>query len=241
MPNCSPIRPSRSPSPSGRWPTLPVVFAELARQYSPVESQRSRFSHCRRQRPVHPHPPRHLRRRRWPCRGRRRHPRRRRPRPRRESSGRKIRFRYGADAVRTRMYRNYRQLRDGWTKNLALLFPNPGWLAVKTLLLWATVLSRLLFLAHDRIIGSTLAGYGIDFAWRYAVRYWRIRIGPCKLSIGYEISRRPLRHAHVRLLTATLEASPRERQSLLERPNLRSEDPVNDFPHHAPTTAGRLS
>jgi hypothetical protein len=31
------------------------------------------------------------------------------------------------------MYRNYAQLRDGWTKNLALLFPNPGWLAAKTL------------------------------------------------------------------------------------------------------------
>ena len=54
-----------------------------------------------------------------------------------KSSGRKIRFRYGANAVRTRMYRNYRQLRDGWTKNLALLFPNPGWLVVKSVLLWA--------------------------------------------------------------------------------------------------------
>ncbi len=54
-----------------------------------------------------------------------------------KSSGRKIRFRYAADRVRTRMYRNYRQLRDGWTKNLVLLFPNPGWLAAKTLLLWA--------------------------------------------------------------------------------------------------------
>jgi len=54
-----------------------------------------------------------------------------------KASGRKIRFRYGADAVRTRMYRNFRQLREGWTKNLALLFPNPGWLAVKTLILWA--------------------------------------------------------------------------------------------------------
>jgi len=53
-----------------------------------------------------------------------------------KSSGRKIRFRYGANAVRTRMYRNYRQLRDGWTKNLALLFPNPGWLALKSVLLW---------------------------------------------------------------------------------------------------------
>jgi glycosyltransferase involved in cell wall biosynthesis len=52
-------------------------------------------------------------------------------------SGRKIRFRYAADAVRTRMYRNFRQLREGWTKNLALLFPRPGWLAAKTLVFWA--------------------------------------------------------------------------------------------------------
>ena len=51
-------------------------------------------------------------------------------------SGRKIRFRYAPDAVRTRMYRNYRQLRDGWTKNLALLFPRPAWLAVKSFFLW---------------------------------------------------------------------------------------------------------
>ena len=58
-------------------------------------------------------------------------------------SGRKIRFRYAPDAVRTRMYRNYRQLRDGWTKNLALLFPRPSWLAAKTLALWAVLLLTL--------------------------------------------------------------------------------------------------
>jgi glycosyltransferase involved in cell wall biosynthesis len=54
-----------------------------------------------------------------------------------KAAGRKIRFRYAADAVRTRMYRNYSQLRDGWTKNLALLFPNPGWQAAANLLWWA--------------------------------------------------------------------------------------------------------
>jgi hypothetical protein len=53
-----------------------------------------------------------------------------------KASGRKIRFRYAADAVRTRMYRNFAQLREGWTKNLALLFPRPGWLALKTLFMW---------------------------------------------------------------------------------------------------------
>jgi len=51
-------------------------------------------------------------------------------------NGYKIRFRYAADAVRTRMYRNFRQLRKGWTKNLALLFPSPGRLALQTLFWW---------------------------------------------------------------------------------------------------------
>ena len=54
-----------------------------------------------------------------------------------KAAGHKIRFRYAADAVRTRMYRTFRQLREGWTKNLALLFPQPGWLALKTFLWWA--------------------------------------------------------------------------------------------------------
>jgi len=44
-------------------------------------------------------------------------------------SGRKIFFRFGGDAVRTRMYRSFGQLREGWTKNLALLFPSPARLA----------------------------------------------------------------------------------------------------------------
>ena len=44
-------------------------------------------------------------------------------------SGRKIFFRYAPDAVRTRMYRTFAQLREGWTKNLALLFPRPRTLA----------------------------------------------------------------------------------------------------------------
>jgi glycosyltransferase involved in cell wall biosynthesis len=46
-----------------------------------------------------------------------------------KQSGRRIFFRYAPDAGRTRMYRTFAQLREGWTKNLALLFPQPGWLA----------------------------------------------------------------------------------------------------------------
>jgi len=51
-----------------------------------------------------------------------------------KASGRKIHFRYGADAVRTRMYRTFPQLVEGWTKNLALLFPDPEQLALSRLL-----------------------------------------------------------------------------------------------------------
>jgi len=46
-----------------------------------------------------------------------------------KESGRKIFFRFGGDAVRTRMYRNFADLREGWTKNLALLFESPRLLA----------------------------------------------------------------------------------------------------------------
>jgi glycosyltransferase involved in cell wall biosynthesis len=63
-----------------------------------------------------------------------------------KSAGRRIRFRYAADAVRTRMYRNWPQLRDGWTKNLALLFPNPGRLAVRTLLWWTLAWLFIIFI-----------------------------------------------------------------------------------------------
>jgi glycosyltransferase involved in cell wall biosynthesis len=45
-------------------------------------------------------------------------------------SGRKIFFRYGGDAVRTRMYRSWGQMKEGWTKNLALLFPRSRALAL---------------------------------------------------------------------------------------------------------------
>jgi glycosyltransferase involved in cell wall biosynthesis len=77
-----------------------------------------------------------------------------------KSSGRKIYFRYGADAVRTRMYRNFRQLREGWTKNLALLFPRPRWLAAKTLLLWTIPWAAV---AMESLHGPRHAWWGMLF------------------------------------------------------------------------------
>jgi glycosyltransferase involved in cell wall biosynthesis len=46
-----------------------------------------------------------------------------------KTTGRRIFFRFGGDMVRARMYRSLPQLMEGWTKNLALLFAEPLWLA----------------------------------------------------------------------------------------------------------------
>lgn len=58
-------------------------------------------------------------------------------------AGLRVYFRYGTDAVRTRMYRSWSQLREGWTKNLALLFPHPERRALRLttwwLLAWLTL------------------------------------------------------------------------------------------------------
>jgi glycosyltransferase involved in cell wall biosynthesis len=47
-----------------------------------------------------------------------------------KQAGHRLQFRM-SDAVSTRMYRNFAQMWEGWTKNLALLFPRPLWLAAK--------------------------------------------------------------------------------------------------------------
>jgi ABC-type multidrug transport system fused ATPase/permease subunit len=66
----------------------------------------------------------------------------------------RIRFRYAGDAVRTRMYRGFRQLREGWTKNLILLFPSAGALALLRALeflfvIVSLVIAMLMILAGD--------------------------------------------------------------------------------------------
>lgn len=46
-----------------------------------------------------------------------------------KESQHKIWFRHGGRLVRTRMYRNFKAMVEGWTKNLVLLFPHPRRLA----------------------------------------------------------------------------------------------------------------
>jgi glycosyltransferase involved in cell wall biosynthesis len=64
-------------------------------------------------------------------------------------SGRKIFFRYGGDAVCTRMYRSFSQLREGWTKNLALLFSHPRRLAMLRTLEFVLILSSSAISIYD--------------------------------------------------------------------------------------------
>jgi cellulose synthase/poly-beta-1,6-N-acetylglucosamine synthase-like glycosyltransferase len=77
-------------------------------------------------------------------------------------SGRKIFFRYGGDAVQTRMYRSFAQLREGWTKNLALLFPWPARLAalraIEFALIVASVATSLATALRGHLEPATLAG-----------------------------------------------------------------------------------
>jgi glycosyltransferase involved in cell wall biosynthesis len=65
-----------------------------------------------------------------------------------KQSGRAIRFRFGRGLVRTRMYRSFRAMFEGWNKNLALLFPNPIRLAF-----WR--LAELYAILIGAMVGST--------------------------------------------------------------------------------------
>ena len=52
-----------------------------------------------------------------------------------------LRFRIGKGMVRTRMYRGWRQMREGWTKNLALLFPDAHRLACRRMVEFAALVA----------------------------------------------------------------------------------------------------
>lgn len=79
-----------------------------------------------------------------------------------KQAGGRIFFRYGGDAVRTRMYRSFAQLRDGWTKNLVLLFPSPLRLAALRLsefiLIVGSAILAVIAFSQDRRSVAVLTG-----------------------------------------------------------------------------------
>lgn len=92
-----------------------------------------------------------------------------------------LRFRYGGDAVSTRMYRSFRQMLEGWTKNLALLFNNALslalWRALDFLLIFCLpILAAELWNARfvERSLEWLAAGWVIALLWvRTLFRFYR--------------------------------------------------------------------
>jgi cellulose synthase/poly-beta-1,6-N-acetylglucosamine synthase-like glycosyltransferase len=70
-------------------------------------------------------------------------------------AGYKLQFRQ-SDVVSTRMYRTFPQMWEGWTKNLALLFPRPRWLAALRIAEFAVIVSGALFAVGVAIRGSSV-------------------------------------------------------------------------------------
>ena len=88
-----------------------------------------------------------------------------------KGSGRKIWFRYGGDTVRTRMYRTWSQMKEGWTKNLALVFNRPVARALALFLFWAFSWTMFLFGAAGVLSDSWKIAYCI---WPLILMYARI-------------------------------------------------------------------
>ncbi|HEY4900662.1 MAG TPA: glycosyltransferase [Terriglobales bacterium] len=84
-----------------------------------------------------------------------------------KQAGYKLQFQQ-SDAVSTRMYRSFAQMWEGWTKNLALLFPNPRGLALRRaveflLIAWCVV--GLILSAHEHnvlgMVGNGLLAFSV--------------------------------------------------------------------------------
>lgn len=88
-----------------------------------------------------------------------------------------VRFRYAPDAVSARMYSNFSAMYEGWTKNLAALFPDAlfraaGRLLQGTLLLGLPLVAVWLYLIAARV--EVIWAVILWWAWRVRVHYSHI-------------------------------------------------------------------
>ncbi len=82
-----------------------------------------------------------------------------------KSAGYRLQFRL-SDVVSTRMYRSFPQMWEGWTKNLALLFPNPRGLALRRSIEFVLIAASVIALAAaliERDSGAALVNGVIAF------------------------------------------------------------------------------
>lgn len=154
-----------------------------------------------------------------------------------KQSGRRIFFRFGGDAVRTRMYRSFHQLREGWTKNLALLFPRPLWLALSTLAWWVLAWTALSLGVANLAVGSWRTAYyflpALLLYGRITKAHFPTGANLVALSFG------PPLFAYLLLRSKNSHSN---RTVLWKgRTYAGEEHSTMDAGRHTPTTAGRLS
>lgn len=102
-----------------------------------------------------------------------------------KSAGHKLVFRMGKGIVRTRMYRGWEQMREGWTKNLVLMFPEARRLACRRMGEFAvlTVLPLAAAALDKRARGPALLAAGFFWA-RFIARVRRAHFDPLSTSLS---------------------------------------------------------
>jgi glycosyltransferase involved in cell wall biosynthesis len=78
-------------------------------------------------------------------------------------AGYRLQFRL-SDVVSTRMYRSFPEMWEGWTKNLALLFPNARWLALRRSVEFGLIVASVVGLGNAAIIESDGLGAVLNAA-----------------------------------------------------------------------------
>ena len=102
-------------------------------------------------------------------------------------SRRGIRFRYAPDALSTRMYRGFGDMVEGWTKNLALLFPHALTLAAWRLLDIVLLLLPLALWADPFLIlwqKAAIVLIWVRTLWRFYSRVSRSNFGALDVAIS---------------------------------------------------------
>jgi glycosyltransferase involved in cell wall biosynthesis len=94
-----------------------------------------------------------------------------------KQAGYRLRF-HLSDVVSARMYRSFPQMWEGWTKNLALLFPNPRGLALRRSVEFAMIVvgagwAIASFAQGEKLSGALAAVVTLDFVYLFWKRIWR--------------------------------------------------------------------
>jgi glycosyltransferase involved in cell wall biosynthesis len=93
-----------------------------------------------------------------------------------KASGHRIWFRRGSGMVRTRMYRDFHSMVEGWTKNLALLFRHSLWLATLRAIEFSAIVGCVVGSAFMLLQKNYYVGLGIAAAGALILVFFARRI-----------------------------------------------------------------